>query len=162
MCEYNYVESEDSKKYREARGRLEKAIEMLKLELKNISQQYLVTFLFKNQNDTLKIPEKEAATRFLKFMSHFKIYFLEDDTFIIEFWKEKNNNALTKFGERLETNFKREDLTILEIFYAISYLPEFIIVDENGDVVTRKIGAMDKQALDDMISGVLNGDSVAE
>ena len=127
MCEYNYVESEDSKKYREARGRLEKAIEMLKLELKNISQQYLVTFLFKNQNDTLKIPEKEAATRFLKFMSHFKIYFLEDDTFIIEFWKEKNNNALTKFGERLETNFKREDLTILEIFYAISYLPEFII-----------------------------------
>ena len=46
--------------------------------------------------------------------------------------------------------------------YNVNYLPEFIIVDENGDVVTRKIGAMDKQALDDMISGVLNGDSVAE
>lgn len=127
MCEYNYVESEDSKKYRETRGRLEDAIKSLEWELKAVSQAYIENYLEKDMNTKLEIAQKERAATFLDLVSRIKICFDEEDTFIIEYYGRNNFYTLLKYGNHLVTNFKKGDNEIFKIFYMISYLPELII-----------------------------------
>lgn len=128
MCEYNYVESEDSKKYRETRGRLEDAIKSLEWELKAVSQAYIENYLEKDMNTN----QKQRAATFLDLVSRTRICFDEYDTFIIEYYGRNNFYTLLKYGERLVTNFKKGDNEIFKIFYMISYLPELIIDTSRG------------------------------
>lgn len=132
MCEYNYVESEDSKRYREARGKLEDTIKLLEVELKNISQKYFEVYLEKDKNQNLVIAQKDKASNFLDLVSNLIICFHEDDTFVIEYCGRNNFYTLLKYGKRLETNFKKGDSETFKIFYVISYLPELIIEISKG------------------------------
>ena len=97
MCEYNYVESEDSKKYRETRGRLEDAIKSLEWELKAVSQAYIENYLEKDMNTKLEIAQKERAATFVDLVPRIKICFDEEDTFIIEYYGRNNFYTLLKY-----------------------------------------------------------------
>ncbi len=156
MCEYNYVENEDSKKYRETRGRLEEAIKSFEWELKAVLQAYIEKYLEEDMNTKLEIAQTQRAATFLNLVSSIRIGFDEEDTFIIEYYGRNNFYTLFKYGKCLVTNFKKGDDEIFKIFYMISYLPELIIDTSRGIQLSGAIEKDIREKCDNLLEAFVD------